>query len=111
MKKFFLKGGSEVNIAEFDDINFINAKGGITPISNDALNVSDDFSRNGMTEYVTPNSANMPNELTYGIKFQFQMNNQNIAVIIIEFYPLFGRIWMNKCTNKNWSDWKKITPS
>lgn len=88
-------------------------RGGEIPLSNDALSIMDDFSWNGLIAKVdNANSTNVPNGVTHAIKYILQYNAQNVIVILLELYPMLGRIWINKytTTNKKWSGWVSHVP-
>lgn len=114
MKSLRDNEGNVVNLAEFEDINFVSSVGGKFPISTDALNINSDYSWNGRVEMLASSvdgTKNLPAGVTHALKFQLQYNSQNVVVLLLELYPTLGRIWINKyTTTSSWGGWKAIVP-
>lgn len=88
-------------------------RGGELPLSNNALSITTDYTWNGLIARVdNANSRNMPTGVTHAIKYILQYNTQNVLVILLELYPVLGRVWINKYTTtaNKWSGWVTHAP-
>lgn len=115
MKTYQETKDKTIDIAEFSDINLINAYGGTIPTTNNALNVQgSNNSLNGKIEKITTGeNINMPTGVTHAFKWQYWFDVNNTVVILFELYPTLGRVWINRLKNYStgiitWDGWKLI---
>lgn len=80
------------------------------PAHENRLNAANYFSKPAEDSEWRNIPSTMTGKLWLGYRAPQRMGSTNELVVIMEHYPVFGRIWTNYYNSGTWQGWKSITP-